>query len=603
MGFRTVKGDAGDRLVLTLGFPNLCRDLGLSALTANRTGKGRLLALGLWMGVLFGITFAWGVSQARAGEYTVWSCRGPDGSPISAAAWKVNISDATASDMTTADHCANGGPLSLEATPHEAIANRSPTGEGIFQPPAGTLIPHFRLWRYAAANDGPSTPLTTDDYGSSLREWPVEAGGEGFVTECGFMREQRNCVFGTLAEPLGEVNLVTEHTWTQETEPGLGVPPLEKLGFWVSCLRPGCEPATVGPTAVFELYRSAVGIEDDHAPVVERLEGSLAEPAAVSGVANLTVTATDAGGGVAAFAFATDAGAPQRVGATGAGSCEEPFYLPQPCPTTATRGISVDTSGLAPGAHTVAGAVADAAGNATPFGPISFTVAAPGGGGTTIVAGAQQPDNGTPAVKNPRLKLSQTGGSRRKGKPARLRGTLTTPSGVPIAGARLQVEISELGSKQGEQALTVRTDSHGRFAVKVAGDGAHNVVVSYSPIVGGAVARTAAAVVKAPLSLRLATGSRSAAERTVMFHGRLRGAGEAARGATAEIQAIANGHWTTVETVTVGAGGTFAWTHRFRYVERDALFSFRAVIPKTPGWPWPTVRSARIKVAIEAAAE
>ena len=55
--------------------------------------------------------------------------------------------------------------------------------------------------------------------------------------------------------------------------------------------------------------------------------------------------------------------------------------------------------------------------------------------------------------------------------------------------------------------------------------------------------------------------------------------------------------------MTVGAAGTFAWTHRFRYVERDALFSFRAVIPKTPGWPWPTVRSPRIKVPIAAAAE
>lgn len=562
--------------------------------------QGRLLALGLCVGALLGgVALAWDAAQARAGEYTVWSCRGPDGAPISAAAWQMHISDATALDMTAVDHCPNGGALVLEATPREIIQNRNPTGEGIFQPPAGTLIPHFKIWRYAAANDGSSTPSTTDDYASSLREWPVEAGGEGYVSECGFMREKPNCAFGTPADPLGEANLVTETTWTQEAEPGSGVPPLEKLGFWVSCVRSGCEPAAIPPTAVFELYRSAVTIEDDHAPMVERLEGSLAEPAPVSGVANLTVTAADQGGGVAAFVFAVDGGAPQVVRASGTGSCEEPFFLPQPCPTTATRGISIDTAGLAPGPHTVAGAVADAAGNATPFGPVSFTVAAPAGGGTTIVGG--QPDNGTPAVKNPRLKLSPQRGSHGKGGPARLRGTLTTRSGVPIAGARLQVEVSELGSKRRKRARTVRTDAHGRFAFKVAGDGAHNIVVSYSPIVGGPVSRTAAALVKAPLSLRLATKARPAAERTVHFHGRLRGAGEAARGATAEIQAIANGRWTTVETVTVGSGGTFDWTHRFRYVERAALFSFRAVIPKTPGWPWPTVRSPRIKVALEAA--
>jgi hypothetical protein len=566
-------------------------------------GPGRLLALGLSVGALLGgVALAWDPSQARAGEYTVWSCRGPGGLPISAAAWRMHIADATATDMTASDQCASGGPLRLEATPGEVIQNRNPTGEGVFEPPPGTLIRHFKVWRYAAANDGPATPPSTDDYASSLREWPVEAGGEGFISECGFQREEPSCAFGDPADPLGEANLVTEHTWTLEAEPGVGVPPLEKLGFWVGCVRSGCEPAAVGPTAVFELFRSAIAIEDDHAPAVERVEGSPAEPAPVSGVANLTVTAADEGGGVAAFAFAVDGDAPQRVAATGPGSCAEPFYLPQPCPTTATRGISIDTAGLAPGPHTVAGAVADAAGNATSFGPVSFTVATPAGpGGPTIVAGGEQPDNGTPAVKNPRLRLSPPSVPRRRGSPARLRGSLTTPAGVPIAGARLRVEISELGSKRRARTLTARTDARGHFAVKVAGDGAHNVVVSYSPIVGGPASRSAAALVKAPLSLRLRTRPRDSGRRTVRFHGRLRGAGEAARGATAEIQAIADGHWTTVETVTVGAGGTFDWTHRFRYVERDALFSFRAVIPKTPGWPWPTVRSPRIRVAIEAA--
>ena len=564
-------------------------------------GNGRLLALSLWVGALFGgMSFVWDAAPARAGQYTVWSCRGPSGLPISAAAWRLNISDATALDMTAADRCASGGPLLIEATPREIIQNRNPTGEATFEPPPGTVIPSFKVWRYAAANDGPSTPITTDDYGASLREWPVGAEGEGFISECGFQREDPNCAFGTPGDPLAEANLVTEHTWTVESPPGAGVPPLEKLGFWVGCVRSGCEPAAVGPTAVFELFRSAVTIEDDHAPTVERVEGSPAEPAPVAGVANLTVTAADEGGGVAAFEFSVDGGTPQRVAATTAGSCAEPFSQPQPCPSTATRGISIDTAGLAPGAHTVAGAVADAAGNATPFGPLSFTVAAPAGpGGKTIVGG--RPDNGTPAVKKPRLRLSRVHRSHGKGKAARLRGLLTTPAGVPIAGARLRVEISELGSKAAGRALTVRTDAHGRFAFKVAGDGAHSVVVSYSPILGGAVSRTAAAVVKSHLSLRLTTRRRPGDVRTVRFGGRLLGAGKAARGATAEIQAIADGRWTTVETATVAGDGTFAWTHRFRYVERDALFSFRAVIPKTPGWPWPTVRSPRIKVPIPAA--
>jgi hypothetical protein len=587
-------------LVKTFGFPNLWRDRGLLALTGKHTSTGRLLALSLGAGALLGgITLAWGASQARAGQYTVWSCRGPGGQPISAQAWNVNITDAAAADMRTADECAGGGPLLIEATPQEPISTHSPTGEAVFQPPAGTVIPSFKVWRYAFANDGPATPAGEDDYGASLREWPA-GFNEGIVSECAQGFREPLCSFGTPAEPLGASNYVDEHTWTVELTPGEGVLPLERLGFWVSCIRSGCEPAAEGTTAVFELFRAAVTVEDDQAPVVERLEGSLTEPAALSGTAGLLVTATDRGGGVAGFEFAIDGGAPQRLKAAG-GECEEPFSAPQPCPTTATRGISVDTAGLAPGAHSVSGVVTDAAGNATPFGPVAFTVAAPAKGGPMLVG--DQPNNGTPAVNRPRLRLSSPKGGRGKRRAAQLRGSLTTPAGVPIAGARLSVEISELGSKGAGRTLAVHTDSHGRFALKVAGEGAHNVVVSYSPILGGPVSRTAAALVKAPISLRLSTAPRPPGERrTVHFHGRLRGAGKAARGATAEIQAIANGRWTTVETVTVGARGTFAWTHRFRYVERDALFSFRAVIPKTPGWPWPTARSPRIKVPIAAAA-
>ena len=102
------------------------------------------------------------------------------------------------------------------------------------------------------------------------------------------------------------------------------------------------------------------------------------------------------------------------------------------------------------------------------------------------------------------------------------------------------------------------------------------------------------------LALRLTPRPRKLrAGQTVRFLGQLRGAGKAARGAVVAIQAIAGGRWTTVDTVVADAHGNFSWSHRFRYVERDALFSFRAVVPRTPGWPWPTVRSHRIQLPIE----
>ena len=563
--------------------------------------RGRPTTWGLVLGALLVLfSLSWAASAAQAGQYTVWSCRGPAFEPISAEAWHVTISDAAASDLRAADECASGGPLLIEATPTEALFNRSPTGEAIFEPPAGTLITTFDLWRYAAANDNPSTPESTDDWGSAIRHWWVGAGGEGFSFECAFFRHDPRCSYGSAEEPFSEANLVDEQSNIREP------PPLEKLGFWVSCLRSGCEPAGLGegPTAIFDLYRAAVTIEDDHAPTVGRLAGPLTEPVPVTGAANLVVTATDEGGGVASFEFGVDGGTPQRVAATTAIGCEEPYSASQPCPSSATESFSVDTSGLAPGGHVIAGSAVDAAGNSTPFGPISFTVASPPAPAPPIVEGshADQPDNGTPAVQAPGLQLSRSHGRRQNGKAARLQGSLTTPEGVPIAGARLSVEITELGAARHTRSLEVITGGDGGFAFDVVGQGARSVVVSYSPIVGGPASRSVDTLVKAPLTLHLTTRPRRASNgQVVQFRGRLEGAGAAARGATAEIQAITDGHWATVENVTIRGDGTFAWSHRFRYIDRNALFSFRVVVPRTPGWPWPTVRSRRVKLPIAAA--
>jgi hypothetical protein len=150
--------------------------------------------------------------------------------------------------------------------------------------------------------------------------------------------------------------------------PGEGVPALERLGFGVACVVPvgrfECEPPDPweGPPAVFRLFRSAVTIEDDVAPVVEWVEGSLAETGPVSGVGNLFAAAADTGGGVATFEFAVDGGTSQRLTtADGASGCEEPFSLPRPCPSTATQGLALDTATLEPGEHSVSGTVIDAA--------------------------------------------------------------------------------------------------------------------------------------------------------------------------------------------------------------------------------------------------
>ena len=574
----------------------------------------------LCLGVLLAAaSLAWGAAPARAGTYTVWSCRGPAGAPISDAAWQVRTENAAHGELSVDHGCAEGASLSIEMGPGDNGAGRS--GELVFEPPTGTLISDFELWRYVAAGAG-SSPEGA--YAASLREWLVFGEGEGFVTDCGVPRPERTCVVGDPESPLDPENLVDGLTFA--VGPEGSVPQREKLSLWVSCIGPSsaCEPVSGTPSAVAKLFRSKITIEDDQAPTIERLEGSLTEAAPLTGTGHLLVTAGDVGGGIAGLEYAVDGGAPKRISlGNGNGGCEEPFTLPQPCPSEATRDIAIATAGLSPGAHSVTGTVTDAAGNSTPFGPVAFKVAAPPAeppvhqppeqeapargpatGMEVAAASAQggRPNNGTPAVETPRIMLREVAPAPGGGKPGRLRGSLTTSSGEPISGARLVVEVSELGGAHRARKRQIRTDHGGHFVLAVGKTGARTVVVSYAPTVGGPVSRSAGALVKAPLSLSLTPRPRALrAGQTVHFHGRLRGAGGAAAGANVEIQAVAGGRWTTIETVSADRHGDFTWSHRFRYVERDALFSFRAVVPRTPGWPWATVKSGRVELPIEGA--
>ena len=305
-------------------------------------------------------------APAHAGEYTVWSCRGPDGQPISTEAWRTQVNDAQAGDIEISDGCATGGSLGIEVTSAGIPANRKPRGEAVFRLPRGALISGFELWRYqfAAGN----FPGASFDYTAAVHE---VSGGTSVDWGCasGLSPPFFNCTFeGTPSAPLDPSNRITQFS-----------SPLEGLSVWAGCVSVGCEPPFSPPAAEYRLFRSAVSIEDDGAPEVVKLEGSLAESAPIADASgNLFVTADDTGGGVAAFEFSVDGGAPQRVAvAGGEGACEVPYSQADPCPRQATRGIVVPTASLAPGAHSVDGTVVDAAGNVTPFGPVAFTVAPP----------------------------------------------------------------------------------------------------------------------------------------------------------------------------------------------------------------------------------
>src|SRR5690606_13696189 len=100
--------------------------------------------------------FACPVAPASAGEYEVWSCRGPEGQPLSTKAWTSRAYDAAGTDLTFDDDCASGGPVTLTVNP-SSTGTRRPRLEYTFNLPRGAKITGYRFLRglRAAAAMGP----------------------------------------------------------------------------------------------------------------------------------------------------------------------------------------------------------------------------------------------------------------------------------------------------------------------------------------------------------------------------------------------------------------------------------------------------------------
>lgn len=558
---------------------------------------------------------------AQAGTYEVWSCRGPDGEPLSTQAWSVStFSELAPGAALVEDTCGEpDGALTLALEPPRTLLPHVPAAIlGAFALPSGARIAGYTLWRSIETE---SFLPVTYSFVAGVREKEPEQEADDSTVKYGCAstrpRDLPCTVAGDREQPLAVAN---------ELDGGLvDLVGLELVvGCDVSLLGAilDCSPLTTttrsGKAAELRLFRSRVVVEDSMAPEVTSLSGTLTAGAPLSDIATLVVEGADDHGGIAAATLSIDGGSPQVLAPSGAGGCQEPYTRATPCPATVTRVFEVDAAELAEGDHTASGTLVDAAGNVTSFGPIAFAVAhPPSDGGPSVppplpvprppppppppLAPAEDPANGTPAVRRPRIELDHARVEQQPGRRGEIGGTLRTRTGRPIAGAQLTVAFEQLGAEaaQAHARRPVTTTRRGRFRVRVGGRGARRVTVAFAPTRGGAPTVTAAAIVRTPVRLTVA---RSAAHLPLggrlALRGRLRGAAVAGRGAVVELQAIVSGRWRAVGTVTTGRGGRYRWRYRFRYVTRPTVFSFRAVVRRTPGWPWPSLRSRPIEVRV-----
>ncbi|ADB49668.1 Ig-like domain-containing protein [Conexibacter woesei] len=571
--------------------------------STNAEAHRRRLGLLLAIGVVAALALP-AVAQA-AGSYTVWTCRGPEGQPLSATAWQ----SAGSPIATMTDTCASGGELSVVVPAGRSGTYLDDAGAR-FQAMGGSAIIGYRLWRStttAGSGGGQAgfyTDVLEDDFGF-------------FSTSVDPCRNTSGCfALGDPSDPLGAGSNLVERSGVSLRSVSVAAGCSAPISGGFTCADTG------GLNAAFHLYRAAVEIADASPPaLVGSPSGPLLGGAAVGGLQTVTIDAADAGGGVAVAQARVDGAlvAEREAG----GDCRAPYTRPAPCSASATLALAIDTTALSDGEHQLELTVLDAAGNAVttpsttvrvdntpeppPPPPPPVTVTTPAPPPQTVTTPAPPPvvvvrDPPPPAGRGDyRITLD-----RRRvaaGAATALRGRVTERDGGAVAGASLVVERRLYGPFGGdwEELRTLTADATGRFRLPVP-EQAQQLRVRLEPARAASTAFVSPAVdVVSRLGLRAAARPGTLRNGgTVQVTGQLRNAGPSARGKEVLVQAIVGGHWDTIDRVIADRRGAFSWRYQFQRTRTEALYSFRVVVAADQArWPWPTLTSSRLRVRVK----
>ena len=502
--------------------------------------------------------------------YAVYSCRGPEGAPISTRAWQADPQDAGA-----ADTCATGGALTAQV---DGAATAGGLSALRFLTPPGTTIAGYRIHLTAETGHEPTWwahPEAGIAAGSLVGIPPVTAGCP--VAEC---------VFGDDGDPLADGNLVTAS----------GLPPAG-LVLVARCGWGSCEDHGDGDGhARARIWRSVVDIADPAPPVLGTPGGSLAAAGSVAGRASARVAVSDTGGGIAAVVLRVDG--TERARLEPGGDCAVPYVVVAPCPAGLPASLELDTRDLTDGPHAAVIEATDAAGRSTTSAPLTFDVAnadppAPtraAGPPVTVVA---EPARAVITLDDKRFTLPARG--------KRITGTVRRADGAPAPGAQLVVRSRRFGGDAPRASVerTIRADDAGRFAIALGvlprrlslllDDPRYRSAESDEVEVRGGLAVTLKAVGRG-----LRNGS------VLRLDARVLGAGRgAAQGRPLLVQARVGGRWATVDSVQADAAGRAQWRYRFRNTTVPTIYRFRIQVPQGGAdWPWPTTDSRVVRVLV-----
>jgi hypothetical protein len=304
----------------------------------SRSGVAALAAI-------VGLAAAAAPAAADSNTYTVFSCKGPTGTPNAALGWATT--PAASGEGRAVNACPAAGPLSAFLDAAQPSGNASASWR--FDAPPDTRVVRFATQR-RTVGVAQGTQANDVEY--------VLATDQGTLESC-VISDTSSCV-ADLSDPIDKQGI--DASWVQ---------------FRVLCTNAGSS-CTRPLRADFDNLQ--VGLKDAVAPAVSAVK--VLDNGQTSGVLTVSFSASDRGGGVYRAVVSVD-GKPAVTEPLGDGNCTDAnpadgdayqFLAPVPCPATAAGAVvKVDYRKLTPGPHGVEIAVEDAAGNSTSvFGPIQF---------------------------------------------------------------------------------------------------------------------------------------------------------------------------------------------------------------------------------------
>ncbi|MFI4993124.1 MAG: hypothetical protein ACHQCH_05855 [Solirubrobacterales bacterium] len=551
-------------------------------------------------------------SLSSAGEYHVYSCRTPAGSPAPIEGWTGSVGGAWDYDGNS---CPGGGALyAAEGANFSHLANTDLT-TWAFNAPPGESIAKATLWRAGDTAGGTASNAT---YVFWLAAPNYTYDSANVFDAC----PNNSCPGqGETGNPLSGVNRVE----LAPSNLGSHIYMTASCGGVTNWQCPGGPGDASGFAVVVYVYEANIVLKQDSQPSASGVGGELASAATVSGTSDLTFSAADAGSGIYQAVFNVDGhvvqslllnendGRCRNVGQTTDGLAA--FLSPQPCLPSLSADIPFNTTALSNGPHHLIVSVTDAASNSAVVLDRQITVANAGGQGSVgssvgVPVGPGSPLalrgalNGTNASDQAKLTAHWT--RTRKvaltssyGVRNRISGTLTTLAGQPVSGAAIDVYATPAyEGAPARQIGDVSTGSTGKWTLVLGGNLSSSALsLRYRSHVNDTIPVATAALglrVHAGITLKIAPRSVSVGRR-IFFSGVLHGAPIPSGGKQLVLEASSGGEWIQFDTIRTDVKGRYHASYRFRF-PGPATYRFRVLSRYEADFPFIDGTSRNIAV-------